>query len=114
MAAVPENLKEMAAGLAKYQYVSPNLSMFEKAGLNQFWDTVAQYYPTWLAPNLLTLAGFLCSVVGAVVVFVWSPDFLGTVPSSGYLAIALLFWLYQTLDGTNPCPPMSTPQCTDL
>jgi hypothetical protein len=84
-----------------YRYSSPNLSFMEWFCLNQFWERVTLLYPMWLAPNVITLMGFLCIVVGYVFNLVASPEGLGSMPEHLYPVLAVLVFIYQTLDGSD-------------
>ncbi|KAH8096367.1 diacylglycerol cholinephosphotransferase [Aureococcus anophagefferens] len=67
-----------AESLKTYKYRSPNLSLFERLFLDDFWGWLPGHvYPAWLAPNAITCAG-----LGAIA---------GMTP----------VWLYQTLDGSD-------------
>jgi len=79
-----------------YKYQSPNLSLFERLFLNQFWEVFVQIYPTWLAPNLITLAG------GSCVLGLYAISWLVCPAEPGYWALCgVLLFGYQTLDGTD-------------
>ncbi|KAH8055975.1 diacylglycerol cholinephosphotransferase [Aureococcus anophagefferens] len=69
-----------AESLKTYKYRSPNLSLFERLFLDDFWGWLPGHvYPAWLAPNAITCAG-----LGAI---------------AGMTARSV--WLYQTLDGSD-------------
>lgn len=87
--------------LAAYQYVAPKLSLLERVFLERFWTWVASNYPNWLAPNLITLVGAVCSTVPVLLTVWYSPSLDGTAPRWVYLANAALFFAYQTLDGSD-------------
>ena len=39
------------------------MTLFEWLWLDSVWKAAQRLYPVWLAPNLITLAGFLCIMV---------------------------------------------------
>ena len=54
----PEAKSEMRSALLQYKYQAPDLSFLERNGLDNFWAFLAnRIYPSWLAPNLITLCG---------------------------------------------------------
>lgn len=84
-----------------YRYSSPNLSFLEWLCLNQFWERITLLYPMWLAPNIITLMGFLCIVVAFAFNLSTSLEGLGTMPDHLYPCLAALVFIYQTLDGSD-------------
>jgi len=85
-----------------YKYVSPNLSGFEQLFLNAFWDKFVYVYPTWLAPNLISVMGGSCCLIMYALSWYFSPEGLGSAnPQIMYLIFAGLMLTYQTLDGTD-------------
>ena len=87
--------------LSEYQYHSPNRTICEDLYLTRFWDWVAEFYPVWLAPNMVTSVGFLCSVSGLLLVLWHSPNLDGRAPAWVHLVVAFLLWIYQTADGSD-------------
>ena len=83
--------------LNEYQYISPPKTFCERLCLVRFWNAVADVYPAWLAPNTVTLCGYVCAVVVLLLTLVYSPNF----PSWYYLVTAFLMFLYQTADGSD-------------
>lgn len=39
----------------------------------RFWDWLVEKYPLWLAPNLITLIGFLCNLIAVVILSALAP-----------------------------------------
>lgn len=88
--------------LGQYKYISPPLSLFERLFLNEFWNWVAAtFYPRWLAPNMVTLTGFLCFALSTVAQLYHSPGFDGNTPHWWLLLAAIMGFLYQTMDGSD-------------
>jgi ethanolaminephosphotransferase len=92
---------QFSKAVLAYRYSSPNLSFLEWFCLNQFWERVTLWYPMWLAPNIITLMGFLCVIVAFAFNLSTSPEGLGNMPDHLYPALALLVFIYQTLDGSD-------------
>ncbi|KAL3997578.1 hypothetical protein ACH3XW_11475 [Acanthocheilonema viteae] len=55
-------------GFDKYKYCSVDSSPLSKYVSHPFWNWIVQFYPTWLAPNVLTLAGFVFVMFAFLVV----------------------------------------------
>lgn len=91
----------LKTALSQYKYVSPNLSLFEKLFLNQFWEMVVKIYPRWLAPNLITFIGFVSAFLAVVTLVIFSPQFKGESPRWWFLFAAICQFIYQTLDGSD-------------
>src|SRR5689334_4055341 len=85
-----------------YKYSSPNLSFLETVILNRFWDNFVYIYPTWLAPNLISLTGGCCCLLAYYLNWYLSPEGLGVAqPQLIYCLFSFLLLAYQTLDGTD-------------
>lgn len=94
--------KSLSVALKAYKYVSPNLTIAERLFLNNFWGWWAEnVYPRWLAPNLITLIGFLACTVSTVLLFFFSPQLDGKAPQWWYLCCAITGFIYQTFDGSD-------------
>jgi len=88
-------------GVLGYKYVSPSCSVLERLYLNSFWDKCAASYPDWLAPNIITLTGGSCILLAFSLAFGYSPGGCGEAPSWVYGVAAVLYFAYQTLDGSD-------------
>ncbi|KAL0476449.1 ethanolaminephosphotransferase [Acrasis kona] len=84
-----------------YKFSVDNVSIGEKYILNPFWNFVTNnLYPEWLAPNTITLMGFVCMVIVGVLLWIAYP--MVTYYSLWILiVIPILMFLYQTLDGSD-------------
>ena len=45
--------------LKEHQYRSEGVSIFEQLFLKRFWKWLVLKFPTWVAPNTITLTGFI-------------------------------------------------------
>jgi ethanolaminephosphotransferase len=59
------------------------------------------FCPQWLAPNLITLLGFVAILVNIVSIAVLVPDFAGPGPTWMYWSFVLGLWIYSTLDNID-------------
>jgi ethanolaminephosphotransferase len=84
-----------------YKYVSPTCTPLEKYILVPFWEAVVQCVPKWVAPNLLTLAGWICMVVPTILFLILDPTFSQDLPPWLYYVTAISIFLYQTFDGID-------------
>jgi hypothetical protein len=62
---------------------------------------VLDHIPLWVAPNLITLAGLICTVVTNVIMMYYCPKLEGHAPTWAYWANGICFFLYQTLDAVD-------------
>jgi len=70
--------------------------------LNPFWFACAEMLPTTMAPNLVTLMGFICTVGAYVLMATYSPSLDAVdVPAWANVTIAVLTFAYQTLDAMD-------------
>lgn len=84
-----------------YRYTSPDLSLLERLYLERWWNFCASCYPSWLAPNLVTLSGGTCQLIALILTLLHSPYMQGESPGWIYAVDALLLFVYQTLDGSD-------------
>lgn len=102
--------KSVIAGFDKYKYSSIDNSPVSNYITHPFWNWVVQFYPTWIAPNVLTLAGFLFLVLQFVVLTYYDSDFYASsdihpeyppIPNWVWLFSSACIFLAHTLDGTD-------------
>eukprot|EP00096_Caligus_rogercresseyi_P010298 TRINITY_DN3701_c0_g2_i2.p1 TRINITY_DN3701_c0_g2~~TRINITY_DN3701_c0_g2_i2.p1 ORF type:complete len:419 (+),score=97.28 TRINITY_DN3701_c0_g2_i2:125-1381(+) len=95
---------EALSGFQSYKYNSVDTSPLSNYVMHPFWNwTVKRFCPLWVAPNLLTLLGFLACVLHFLVLAAFDPDFTdpSRIPSSAWAASAILLFLSHTLDGID-------------
>ncbi|KAI8618302.1 CDP-alcohol phosphatidyltransferase-domain-containing protein [Chytriomyces sp. MP71] len=95
------NDKDVPA-LRAYAYKSIDKSLIANKILNPYWwSVIINYVPAWVAPNLITLTGFLCVVLNVLICLYFSPDLLSACPSWCYISFALGLFVYQSLDAID-------------
>lgn len=92
---------QLKKSLKAYQYVSPPLSMAERLFLNDFWGKVSTMYPMWLAPNMVTLMGFIAQLLSFIPMLYLSPRFDGKTELWFCLFLSVCTFVYQTCDGSD-------------
>ncbi|CAE6476025.1 unnamed protein product [Rhizoctonia solani] len=65
------------------------------------WDHAATYFPTWMAPNLITLSGLSFVLINVACIGLYEPDLKTPGPTWLYLSFALGLFLYQTFDNVD-------------
>lgn len=92
-----------------YKYASIDTSPLSQYVMHPFWSYVVEFVPRYIAPNVLTLAGFACTLINALLLtyydyfFTASSDDKKTqaIPSFVWLICSLNLFLAHTLDGID-------------
>ncbi|KAI9023573.1 hypothetical protein CLU79DRAFT_749167 [Phycomyces nitens] len=93
--------QEQLENLRLYKYAAEDKSFVTKYILRPYWDWAITLFPTWIAPNLITLIGLFFMLTNVVFILIWVPD-LGTEgPSWIYFSFAAGLWLYSTFDNVD-------------
>ncbi|XP_057314449.1 ethanolaminephosphotransferase 1-like [Hydractinia symbiolongicarpus] len=100
--------KKELDGFDKYKYKSVDNSPLSNYVMHPFWNKLVKIFPLWVPANLLTLAGWLLSVLQFVIVSYYDYHFRSssnpgyeTVPNWVWLIGAFcIFWAHQ-LDGCD-------------
>lgn len=116
------NLLRVKQGGAKYHFKVINLSIAENYLLERFWQWVTMtFYPEWLAPNLITLGGFMLMLFAHVLLWSCYPLVLdeGAVHAQWKYRLcciisSICLFLYQTLDGSDGKQARRTKQSSPL
>ncbi|EDS32733.1 phosphatidyltransferase [Culex quinquefasciatus] len=101
--------KEHLAGFDSYKYSARDTSPLSIYIMHPFWNWLVEYFPKWVAPNVMTFAGFLFTVLNFVMLswYDWgfwaSTDLPGSVPIPNWFwaAAAVNIFLAYTLDGID-------------
>lgn len=89
------------SSLRSYQYRSIDNSPISRHVLSHYWNWAIQWFPLWMAPNLITLIGlsFMILAVGLIMWLV--PDLESQGPNWLYFVCAGCLWLYSTFDNVD-------------
>ncbi|KAI8906250.1 CDP-alcohol phosphatidyltransferase-domain-containing protein [Gorgonomyces haynaldii] len=87
--------------LVHYKYSSLDLSPIANYILQPYWRWATTLFPLWLAPNLITLIGFLFVVGNFGLSWYYSPDLVQECPSWVYFSFAIGIWMYSTCDNVD-------------
>ncbi|KAH1269814.1 hypothetical protein KXW98_001592 [Aspergillus fumigatus] len=92
---------EILMPLKSYKYQSVDKSYISNHILKHYWNAFVEVLPLWIAPNMVTLLGFLFIVGNVMLIEVLMPDLIGPGPSWLYYSFALGMWMYSTLDNVD-------------
>jgi len=86
--------------LKKYKYSSVDKSLIQKYILNPYWCWLVEKVPLWVAPNLITLSGFMFMVFSVGLLIVYGPNW-EQVPGWLYVSWGINLFIYQSLDAID-------------
>ncbi|XP_062507140.1 ethanolaminephosphotransferase 1-like [Corticium candelabrum] len=99
------------AGFDKYKYSAVDTSPLANYIMHPFWNRVVQFYPKWLAANVLTFGGVLLLVLNYSLFAYYDYDFNTTcndlgikrspIPQWVFLVCAVSQFVSHTMDGTD-------------
>ncbi|ODV97405.1 hypothetical protein PACTADRAFT_74915 [Pachysolen tannophilus NRRL Y-2460] len=87
--------------LKAYKYQGDDRSIVTKYVLKPFWQRFVKIFPLWMAPNVVTLLGFMFMIMNLLTVFYFDPYLNAKSPSWVYFSYALGLFLYQTFDACD-------------
>ncbi|EJD74008.1 hypothetical protein LOAG_18617 [Loa loa] len=87
--------------LREHKYSVVDISWLDEYCMKRFWEYVVQFYPMWIAPNVITMSGFFINLVTVLILACFSYDAKIAASSWAYFQAALGVFLYQTLDATD-------------
>ncbi|EEH46434.2 uncharacterized protein PADG_02532 [Paracoccidioides brasiliensis Pb18] len=97
-----ESLSEDALShLKTYKYSSVDKSFISRYILKHYWNAFVELLPLWLAPNMVTLIGFMFIVGNLILMEIAVPDLVGPAPAWVYYSFALGIWMYSTMDNVD-------------
>lgn len=108
---IPANKLEQ---LRLYKYSSEDHSVISKYVLKRWWNFFVQIFPLSMAPNVVTLLGFVFIVFNLLCVFYYDPTLDTTLPRWCYFFYAFGLFMYQTFDGCDGCHARRTGQSGPL
>lgn len=86
--------------LKKYKYSSVDKSLIQKYILNPYWCWLVKRVPEWVAPNLITLSGFMFMVFSICLLLTYGPNW-EEVPRWIYVCWGINLFIYQSLDAID-------------
>ncbi|KAI8338663.1 CDP-alcohol phosphatidyltransferase-domain-containing protein [Chlamydoabsidia padenii] len=93
--------QEHLENLRLYKYRAVDKSLISNKILKHYWNWMVNFFPLWMAPNLITLLGLGFMVVNVVFIVVYIPDLGTDAPSWLYFSFAAGLWLYSTFDNVD-------------
>jgi ethanolaminephosphotransferase len=101
-------------GLRSYKYKAMDKSIMSRYVLRHFWDLMLPLLPKWMAPNLITLVGFIISFSGFAAVLFSSDCMQTPCPAWTYYYIAFVLFAYMTFDALDGKQARRTNSSTPL
>jgi len=97
---------EQLNGFDSYKYSCKDTSPLSNWVMHPFWNATVKLFPRWVAPNLLTLLGFLFLVSQTILLWVIDPDYkkggeINEIPKWAWLYSAFAHFMAHTLDGID-------------
>jgi ethanolaminephosphotransferase len=94
--------QEKLPGLKEYKYSAVDRSLTSKYILKPFYtNVVIKCFPMSMAPNLITLTGFMFVVANFLTLLWYNPSLDQDCPSWVYYSWAVGLFLYQTFDAVD-------------
>ncbi|KAI1725768.1 CDP-alcohol phosphatidyltransferase domain-containing protein [Ditylenchus destructor] len=87
--------------LGDHKYLAIDSSWLDELCMKKFWNAIVEFYPLWLAPNLITLVGLVINVITVLILSHFCFSATEVAPAWAYLQAALGLFIYQTLDATD-------------
>eukprot|EP00759_Apiculatamorpha_spiralis_P041282 PhF_6_TR39885/c0_g1_i1/m.59294/K00993/EPT1; ethanolaminephosphotransferase len=87
--------------LDNYKYYSEDHSVVAKYIMQPFWSKAVNFLPPTIAPNMITLLGFIINVSAYTLVCYFAPTLQSECPSWVWYYAALSLFVYQTLDALD-------------
>ena len=97
----PYILEENYENIRAYQYKSLDASISYKYCMSPLCDFLVKFFPTWLAPNVITISGFFLNLLYFLITGYYTGFKGGFVPSWACYFSAFCYLLYQTLDNID-------------
>ncbi|XP_036215932.2 ethanolaminephosphotransferase 1 [Bactrocera oleae] len=101
--------KEQLNGFDNYKYSARDTSPLSVYVMHPFWNWTVKFFPRWLAPNVMTFLGFLCTVINLLLLSYYDWNFYASsglpnttpIPCWVWFCCAVNIFLAYTLDGID-------------
>lgn len=97
----PQFTDAQLAELMVYKNRGKDLSLTYRYVMSPIYDRLVAYIPEWMAPNTVTLIGFLLVVINHVAVLISSPSLAEPLPRLAYITSGLALFVYMVLDNLD-------------
>lgn len=87
--------------IAEHKYVPGVYTPLDNIFNKFVWTPLIEAFPTWLAPNTITVTGLVIQMFGYSVLAWYCSDFRESAPRWAYLFIVFTIFAYQTLDALD-------------
>ena len=84
-----------------YKYNGSDKSICVKLFLRKYWDYLITFFPMTIAPNMITLIGFLCEFITFLISFIVSNALRDPLPSWLCIINGISLHVYSTLDNLD-------------
>lgn len=111
----PYIITEWYDSIKNHKYAGADLSIFYTYVMSPICNKLVNYFPIWLAPNLITFIGFIFVILTNILINYFSGwDGKNSIP--GYISIicGLLYYLYHILDNIDGKQARRTNNSTPL
>ncbi|KAG4074977.1 hypothetical protein HA402_014556 [Bradysia odoriphaga] len=81
------------SGLSSYKYSARDTSPLSIYVMHPFWNHVVEYFPRWIAPNVMTFVGFLFTALNFVLLSYYDWSFTASTGNEGTTPIPNWVWL---------------------
>lgn len=87
--------------LKHHKYQTTGYTLLDTYVMNHFWEAFVKLIPLWMAPNLVTLIGFLCILSSYVLMTFYDVTYTQQLPPAVLFYAACMNFVYQTLDACD-------------
>ena len=93
--------EENYENIRSYQYKSSDSSISYKYCMSPLCDFLVQFFPKWLAPNVITVSGFFLNLLYFLITGYYTSFKGGFVPPWACFFSAFCYLIYQVLDNID-------------
>lgn len=99
--------------LAQHTYKCDGKSMLDPL-LQPYWEWLVGKFPTWMAPNLITLLGIIINIFTGLIIICYDPGFNADIPRWPYFIFGIGLFIYQSMDAIDGKQARRTKQSSPL